>query len=141
MTDGTYSRPSSSKALVNSTPHIFIVVTDLGPFVADVGCNLAPKSKSSFPKATVLPWSGMAKMLGAQGIVIAGWPEGVAFPMETKRNDARSQGLKDLPAAAVRLLLAAFEDGSLYFSKGDEQGMCVFTCFNMYVSSFLTVLA
>jgi hypothetical protein len=61
-------------------------------------------------KVTTLPWTNLHKALGERGIFIEGWPDDVAFPNETKKTLGTSQGMKDLPAGAVKVLLCAFED-------------------------------
>ncbi|KAF8224139.1 hypothetical protein L208DRAFT_1381176 [Tricholoma matsutake] len=78
---------------------------------SDIGYNLASKGKSAFPKATVLPWAGMAKLLGGQGIIITGWPEGVAFPTKTKRNDAHTLDSGQEPAALLPDTVEDSDDG------------------------------
>jgi hypothetical protein len=65
------------------------------------------------------------KTLSECGVYIEGCPEDVAFPNETKKVSGPSQGMKDLPAGAVKLLLGAFEDPHIQpkFCKGDKEGV------------------
>jgi hypothetical protein len=90
--------------------------------LADLGCPLLPKGGS---RVVTLPWTNLHKTLSERGIYIEGWPEDVAFPNETKKVSGPSQGVKDLPAGAVKLLLGAFEDPRIRpkFCKGDKEGM------------------
>ena len=80
---------------------------NLYALLADLGCPLVPKGGS---KVITLPWMSLHKTLSECGVYIEGWPEDVAFPNETKKVSGPSQGVKDLPAGAVKLLLGAFED-------------------------------
>lgn len=94
---------------------------NLHALLADVGCPLLPKGGS---KVVTLPWTNLHKTLSERGVYIEGWPEDVAFPNETKKVSGPSQGVKDLPAGAVKLLLGAFEDPRIRpkFCKGDKEG-------------------
>jgi hypothetical protein len=86
---------------------------------------LVLKSTGAYPAIPTLPWSTMAKALADRGLYLEGWPAGVEFPDETKKlvgKQSKSQGLKDLGVPAQRLLLAAFDSGTVTFKKGDQQG-------------------
>ncbi|KAF8240873.1 hypothetical protein L208DRAFT_1495760 [Tricholoma matsutake] len=88
----------------------------------DLSCPLRPNGGS---KVVTLPWTNLHKILSERSVYIEGWPEDVTFPNETKKVSGTSQGVKDLPAGAVKLLLGAFKDPHLQprFYKGNKEAL------------------
>jgi hypothetical protein len=60
--------------------------------------ELADKSAGVHPAIQSLPWCTMTKALVDHGLYLEGWPPGIKFPDETKKQgqQSKSQGLKDL---------------------------------------------
>jgi hypothetical protein len=86
--------------------------------------ELADKSTGVHPTIRSLPWSTMTKALVDRGLYLKGWPAGVEFPDETKKQgqQSKSQGLKDLGLPAQRALLDALDFQTMTFENGDRRG-------------------
>ena len=92
-------------------------------FLENVKAPLIAKAVAGRQGVPTLPWTHLAKVLSERGVYISGWPFGVEFPDEIKRPPGKkSQGLKDLPAASVRTMVAACENRTLTFNKIDTNG-------------------
>ena len=84
--------------------------------------ELADKSTGVHPTIRSLPWSTMTKALVDRSLYLKGWPTGVKFPDETKKQgqQSKSQGLKDLGLPAQCALLDTLDFQTMTFKNGDR---------------------